>query len=375
MQAPPRSSSDSPAMARHGSNASSRTARRAPRVSGTTRTRRNSCWCSPAQRGSNSPMVRCSRSAPATLSTSRRVTAIGSSGPTRTARPCGSRCSTNPVIPAAAKWRAGTHEDGQMPSWHKPVFIGSGFSLAGCPGITIAQRCAMPNQLPNPGEVFLDHTAFFVPAMDAAADALERCGFRLTPFTVQTNREGGATVPSGTGNRCAMLKNGYLELLTATSDTPLSAQLRERIADHAGLHLAAFTTADAAAEHRRLAAAGFPTLPLVDMRRPVGDDFARFTIARIAHGTMPEGRAQFLTHHTEPLVWLPDMLDHPNGAEALTALWIAADDPAEPAERFAQFTGRPARDEGAVTTIALDRGALNFATPAYLANALGIVST
>jgi len=230
-------------------------------------------------------------------------------------------------------------------------------------------------QLPSTGEIFLDHTAFFVPAIDAAANALERCGFRLTPFTVQTNREGGATVPSGTGNRCAMLKNGYLELLTATSDTPLSAQLRERIADHAGLHLAAFTSADAAAEHCRLAEAGFPTLPLVDMRRPVGDDFARFTIARIAHGTMPEGRAQFLTHHTENLVWLPDMLDHPNGATALSALWIAADDPAEPAVRYARFTGRPARDEGAVTTIALDRGALNFATPAYLANALGIVST
>src|SRR5580704_4712967 len=137
----------------------------------------------------------------------------------------------------------------------------------------------MPNQLPGHGEVFLDHTAFFVPAMDAAADALERCGFRLTAFTAQTNREAGATVLSGTGNRCAMLRNGYLEILTATSDTPLSAQLRERVADHAGLHLAAFATADAAAEHRRLTEAGFPTLPLVDMRRPVGDDFARFTIA------------------------------------------------------------------------------------------------
>jgi hypothetical protein len=235
----------------------------------------------------------------------------------------------------------------------------------------------MRNQLPGPGEVFLDHTAFFVPAMAAAAEALERCGFRLTPFTAQTNRESGTTVPSGTGNRCAMLRNGYLELLTAmpspVGDTPLAAQLRERIADHPGLHLAAFATADAAAEHRRLAAAGFPTLPLVDMRRPVADDFARFTIARVAHGTMPEGRAQFLTHHTEPLVWLPDMLGHPNGATALTALWIAAEDPAEPAARYASFTGRPAGREDAVTTIALDRGALNFATPAYFAETFGMV--
>ncbi len=230
----------------------------------------------------------------------------------------------------------------------------------------------MPNQLPAAAEVFLDHTAFFVPVMDAAAEALERCGFRLTPFTVQTNREGGESVPSGTGNRCAMLKNGYLEILTATSNTPLSAQLQERIADHPGLHLAAFTSADAAAEHARLGEAGFPTLPLVDMRRPVGDDFARFTIARVAHGTMPEGRAQFLTHHTESLVWLPDMLDHPNGAEALTALWIAADDPAEPAARFARFTGRLAQRDGDVASIALDRGALHIATPAYLRETFGL---
>jgi Glyoxalase-like domain len=230
----------------------------------------------------------------------------------------------------------------------------------------------MPNQLPSPGQAFLDHTAFFVPAMEGAADILERCGFRLTPFTVQTNREGGKIVPSGTGNRCAMLRNGYLEVLAATSDTPLSAQLKERIADHPGLHLLAFTSADAAAEHRRLAGAGFPTLPLVDMRRPVGDDFARFTIARIAHGTMPEGRAQFLTHHTEKLVWLPDMLDHPNGAEALSALWIAAEDPAEPAARYARFTGRPAIPNGPMTTIDLDRGRIVIMTPAFLRQTYGI---
>lgn len=231
----------------------------------------------------------------------------------------------------------------------------------------------MANQLPGPGEVFLDHTAFFVAEIETAATALERCGFRLTPFSVQTNTVDGQIVPAGTGNRLAMLRNGSLELLTATHDTPLAVQLRERIAHHAGLHLAAFASADAAAEHRRLAGAGFETLPLVDMRRPVGDEFARFSIARIAHGTMPEGRAQFLTHRTEHLVWLPDMLDHPNGAEALTALWIAADDIAEVAERYARFTGRRATSDGAVTKIPLDRGALNIATPAYLAETLGII--
>jgi hypothetical protein len=238
----------------------------------------------------------------------------------------------------------------------------------------------MPSQLPPPGAVFLDHVAHFVPEMDAAAAALELCGFRLTPFTAQANRVDGAVVPTGTGNRCVMLRRGYVEVLTAiptvAGETDLARQLRERIGDHVGLHLAAFSSADTAAEHRRLAVLGFPTLPLVEMRRPVktavGSEDARFTIARVTPGSMAEGRVQFLTHHTEPLVWRPDFLDHPNGAQALTGLWIAATDPAEPAERFARFTGRPAMRDGAVTTIALDRGAVHVAAPEFLGEALGI---
>jgi hypothetical protein len=234
----------------------------------------------------------------------------------------------------------------------------------------------MIGQLPEPGAVFLDHVAHFVPAMDAAAAALERYGFRLTPFTAQTNRVEGKTLPAGTGNRCAMFRRGYVEILAATVDTPLAQQLADRLTRHVGLHLAAFSTADAGFEHRRLAAAGFPVLPLVDMRRPVaiegGKDWARFTIARIASGLMPEGRMQFLTHHTEGLVWRDPFLDHPNGAHALAAVWIAAADPAEPAQRFAQFTGRPIRQEGEVSAIPLERGAVRVATPEYLRRELGI---
>jgi hypothetical protein len=109
----------------------------------------------------------------------------------------------------------------------------------------------MAGQLPEPGAVFLDHVAHFVPAVDAAAQALERCGFRLTEFTRQTNWVEGNPAPAGTGNRCAMLRRGYIEILAATDDTPLAQQLIERLGRHVGLHLAAFSTADAAIEHQR----------------------------------------------------------------------------------------------------------------------------
>jgi hypothetical protein len=235
----------------------------------------------------------------------------------------------------------------------------------------------MTKQLPDSGQIFLDHVAHFVPAIDAAAKALELCGFRLTPFTAQTDQIGDKSVPAGTGNRCAMLRRGYVEILAATADTPLARQLTERLAHHVGLHLAAFSAADAEREHRRLAAAGFSVVPLVDMRRAVatdaGGDWARFTIARIAPDVMPEGRVQFLTHQTEELVWLKPFLDHPNGARALAALWIAATDPAEPATRFGRFLGLPTNREGEVRTIALERGAVRVATPEFLQHELGIV--
>ncbi|HEV2303204.1 MAG TPA: VOC family protein, partial [Stellaceae bacterium] len=183
--------------------------------------------------------------------------------------------------------------------------------------------------------------------------------------------------PAGTGNRCAMLSRGYVEILGKTSDTPLARQLEERLKRHVGLHLAAFSTADAAAERERLAAAGFAVPPLVDMRRPVataaGSEDARFTIARIAEGAMPEGRMQFLAHHTPHLVWREGYLDHPNGARALLGAWIAAADPAEAALRFARFTGRQARREHGRMTISLDRGNLFFATPDFLHIEFGIM--
>jgi hypothetical protein len=232
----------------------------------------------------------------------------------------------------------------------------------------------VPRQLPERGAVYLDHVAHFAPDIELAASALEGCGFHLTPFTAQENREEGRGVPAGTSNRCAMLRRGYVEILARTAYTPLARQLGERLARHVGLHLAAFGTADAAAEHRRLAAAGFPVLPIVDMRRPVGDGEARFTIARIMPGPMPEGRMQFLTHHTEHLVWRDGFLDHPNGARALTGLWIAAPDPGEPAARFARFTGRAVSLDGEVAAIRLDRGVLRFATPEYLEREFGIAA-
>jgi len=226
-------------------------------------------------------------------------------------------------------------------------------------------RSDVDRQLPRADEIFLDHLAHFVPDAEAASRALARAGFAPTPISVQVNPDpDGAPRPTGTGNVTAMFRRGYTEVLFKTSDTPLAREFEAGLARHAGVHLVAFAVADAAAARRRLAESGFRVRPLVEMQRPVDAEgraaTAAFTIARVEPGEMPEGRIQILTHRTEPVVWQPRWLSHPNGAWALMRVLVAVADVHEAARRFARFTGRASAPTPFGQTIELDRGRVDL---------------
>src|SRR5437762_4630527 len=123
-------------------------------------------------------------------------------------------------------------------------------------------------QLPERGEVFLDHVGYFVTDLDAAGAQLERLGFRVSLTNVQTNADAsGALKPSGTSNRLARLKRGFIEMLAATHDTPLADQFRQQIARYAGLHLIALSAEDMGGERARLIDAGFAMQDVVELKR------------------------------------------------------------------------------------------------------------
>src|SRR5262245_59367521 len=103
----------------------------------------------------------------------------------------------------------------------------------------LAQNVAMTEtnrQLPLGEEIVLDHVGHFVRDPDGAAAALTRAGFAPTPRSVQVAPDGG---PTGTGNVCAMLTRGYLEVLFKTADTSLGREFEAALARHSGLQLAA----------------------------------------------------------------------------------------------------------------------------------------
>jgi glyoxalase-like protein len=230
------------------------------------------------------------------------------------------------------------------------------------------ERPQIGRQLPLGEEIFLDHIGCFVPDVEAASRALARAGFAPTPVSIQINPDpgGGAARRTGTGNVTAMLRQGYIEVLFKTADTPLASELEAAMARYRGIHLVAFTVADAAAFHRGLANRRFRVRPLVNMQRPVEIDgasgTAAFTLARLEPGEMPEGRIQVLTHHTEAMVWQPRWLSHPNGALALLGVVIAVADVEEAARRYAGFTGRATKPCPFGHTVALDRGHLDLVT-------------
>jgi hypothetical protein len=226
-------------------------------------------------------------------------------------------------------------------------------------------------QLPNDGEVFLDHVGHFVADPEAAAADLARAGFFTTPRSIQVNPDGrGGETLTGTGNTTAMFRRGYIEILFKTADTPLGRELDIALARYPGVHLAAFAVSDAQAAHARLQAAGFRVRPLAAMQRPVetadGRDIAAFTVARVEPGEMAEGRVQILTHRTESTVWQPRWLTHPNGTIALADLVIASHDIAEASARFSRFLDRPPDRTGAGWTLRLDRGRVQLVTPEML---------
>lgn len=230
-------------------------------------------------------------------------------------------------------------------------------------------------QLPERDEVFLDHVGYFVADLEAAGSRLERLGFRVSLTNVQTNADAnGELKPSGTSNRLAKLKFGFLEILAATHDSPLADQFKTALARYAGLHLIALSHDDLTAQRARLVEAGFAMQDVVELKRRdrtlPGAPEVHFSVLRPQPGAMAEGRVQWVTPHTPDTVWRADTITTENGAEGLTDMLLCVDAPAGAAARYGRYAGRAPVMRGGMYAIALDRGGLVFADAVQAAKIL-----
>ena len=226
----------------------------------------------------------------------------------------------------------------------------------------------------------LDHVGIAAASLDPLAAQFAALGLTLTPVARHSGRRtpDGPVVPFGTGNRCVMLRRGYLELIAIVDPGSFSNTLDRFLARYAGIHILALRVSDAEANLARLQAAHLAPPGIAYLERPVDDAdpngpkacFARLPIPDPPSGT-PEGRLQLIQHLTPETIWQERFLDHANGAVALEEVVMAVEEPAVTTARLARMAGVPARpDPAGGFRIALAAGTLRILAAGALAAAL-----
>lgn len=216
----------------------------------------------------------------------------------------------------------------------------------------------------------LDHIGIAVPDLAAAAARYERLGFQLTPLQQQAGplEPDGPVVRWGSANRCAMLEEGYLEIIGIVDPALYDNQLNQFLARYSGIHILALGVDDADAQVARLREAGLAVPGVRPMQRkvatPTGEGEVRFK--RVPLADAPEGRIQLIEHLTPELMWQAHLLAHPNRAVALTETVLCVADVATAAERFHRLTGSAPLRHGTSRIFVFAAGRLVLCDPASL---------
>ena len=217
--------------------------------------------------------------------------------------------------------------------------------------------------------VALDHVGVAARELAPLAAAFERLGFTLTPVAQQSGRRTPnlPVEPYGTGNRCAFLQHGYIELIAILDPVRFDNGLGAWLGRYEGLHIVALAMEDEEANLRRLRRGGIPIPGVAYLERPVepGGPVARF--ARLPLPDAPEGRLQLIRHLTPELVWQERWMTHANGAVALEGVVLAAAEPAQTAARLSRLAGWPVRPDplgGFLMTLPGEAGAAGPRSPA-----------
>ena len=210
----------------------------------------------------------------------------------------------------------------------------------------------------------LDHVGVAVKSLDRGRDAFARLGFQLTARSFHSgSASAGAPVTAwGSGNHCAMFREGYLEIIGLTDPTIYSS-VKDMVARYEGLHIVAIGSGNADAAYAEFQKAGAPVEAPRALERdaPFGPDNremrrAKFRNMYVERNGFTEGRFIFIEHLTRDVLWQPHLLDHPNGATGIDAVYFVVADPEATARKFAPlFSERIERLPG-VVKLTLDRG-------------------
>jgi hypothetical protein len=201
-----------------------------------------------------------------------------------------------------------------------------------------------PHPSAVPVKASLDHLGAIVNDLAAGAARWEKLGFLLTPVSRQRGKMPGRNDdgPWATANRCAILGEGYLELIGVVEPALFNPWLRF-VARFEGLHLLALRVSNADEAFAQLALRTNTLNEPVQRARNLDvagrEETMRFRNIFSRDEAYPEGRYIVLEHQTPEYLWQPRYQAHPNGALALEAALVCADDVNAQRKRLETVTG------------------------------------
>jgi hypothetical protein len=191
----------------------------------------------------------------------------------------------------------------------------------------------------------IDHAVVVVRDLDQAAENWKRLGFTVSPRGTHSAR-------MGSGNYTIMLDPDYMELLGVLVETEHNAPTRNFLASRGeGLERIAFTALDSAAGAEEIRARGYEPVGPVDFERPVtmpdgSLSAAKFRIFLWPIAEAPGGLRIFACQHkTRETVWIPELMQHANGAKRLKQVLVVSPEAAKDAAHLARMIDGEVRAE------------------------------
>jgi len=194
----------------------------------------------------------------------------------------------------------------------------------------------------------INHVGMAVRHLDETVSRFEAMGFQLTPYSPHSAawKPGEAVKPQGSGNRCVMFANDYLEILASEDPAQPAARITNFLKRHQGAHIICFNTEDPQAVDRRLHDAGIATSGVIPLQRdidtPDGVHTAKFERVQFAPEHSPEGYIQAARHLTPQYIYQPRYIVHPNGCTQLSTTFVVTDTLDQFADMYSRYTGLPA---------------------------------
>src|SRR6516164_6629797 len=182
----------------------------------------------------------------------------------------------------------------------------------------------------------IDHAVVMVRDLDKAAENWKRLGFTVSP-------RGTHSAHMGSGNYTIMLDPDYIELLGVLSPTEHNAPARAFLEKREGIERVAFTAVDSAAGAEEIRARGYAPIGPTDFERPVtmpdgSLSSAKFRTFQWPVAEAPAGMRIFACQHkTRETVWIPQLMQHANGAKRLRQVLLVAPEPAKEAAHLARL--------------------------------------